>query len=276
MMSRLLCMAAREMVGAGAAGVDRSSDADRIYGDEFEYDQNAGVVRAIGIVHIDLQAQDAAVSVPGKAKTSSQPRILHATTSGLVFLQKLGIAATKEYIEFQLGEMTGHATGADYNTDSGMLVLQSAVNVSGLSGGRPVVLTASRAQIDQKAQGFAARAGEVCVAGGRRCRREHAILHTRPDGSVERIEAEGRVTASSDGATVTAQRADATVTVASKPELVKLTGDVQYVADEPLRQARAQAQAGTITFDALGQPAHGTFTRRSPLGGARASDGRLA
>ena len=29
---------------------------DRIYGDEFEYDQNAGVVRAHGVVHIDLQA----------------------------------------------------------------------------------------------------------------------------------------------------------------------------------------------------------------------------
>ena len=29
---------------------------DRIYGDEFEYDQKAGVVRATGLVHIDLQA----------------------------------------------------------------------------------------------------------------------------------------------------------------------------------------------------------------------------
>src|ERR1700729_2521224 len=30
--------------------------ADRIYGNEFEYDQNAGVIRAVGEVHIDLQA----------------------------------------------------------------------------------------------------------------------------------------------------------------------------------------------------------------------------
>ncbi len=34
--------------------------ADRIYGNEFEYDQTAGVVRAVGEVHIDLQAPEAA------------------------------------------------------------------------------------------------------------------------------------------------------------------------------------------------------------------------
>src|ERR1700722_9544983 len=33
--------------------------ADRIYGKEFEYDQAAGVVRAVGEVHIDLQAPQA-------------------------------------------------------------------------------------------------------------------------------------------------------------------------------------------------------------------------
>ena len=32
---------------------DRS---DRIYGDEFEYDQKAGMIRAKGLVHIDMQA----------------------------------------------------------------------------------------------------------------------------------------------------------------------------------------------------------------------------
>src|ERR1700721_151446 len=34
--------------------------ADRIYGKEFEYDQTNGVVRAVGEVHIDLQAPEAA------------------------------------------------------------------------------------------------------------------------------------------------------------------------------------------------------------------------
>ena len=34
--------------------------ADRIYGNEFEYDQNAGMIRAMGVVHIDLEAPDTA------------------------------------------------------------------------------------------------------------------------------------------------------------------------------------------------------------------------
>ncbi len=40
---------------------------DRMYGDEFEYDQNAGVVRATGVVHMDLQS---AAAVGEKAATA--------------------------------------------------------------------------------------------------------------------------------------------------------------------------------------------------------------
>src|SRR5665213_2896662 len=76
---------------------DRS---DRIYGDEFEYDKNAEVVRANGLVHIDLQAA-------GSAGKNPNAKVMHVTTSGLVYLQKLGVAATSQYIEFETGGMTG-------------------------------------------------------------------------------------------------------------------------------------------------------------------------
>src|SRR5580692_8838322 len=90
--------------------------ADRIYGKEFEYDQTNGVVRAVGEVHIDLQApeatdanakmdyaagkdlQGAAGHIPDESKDE---RLIHVTTSGLVFLQKLGVAATEKDIEFE-------------------------------------------------------------------------------------------------------------------------------------------------------------------------------
>src|SRR5580693_5072212 len=85
--------------------------ADRIYGKEFEYDQKNEVIRAIGEVHIDLQApqaadanakmdyaegkdlEGAAKHVPGEHENTDE-RLIHVTTSGLVFLQKLGVAAT--------------------------------------------------------------------------------------------------------------------------------------------------------------------------------------
>ncbi len=78
---------------------------DRIYGDDFEYDQKAGVVRAIGLVNLDLQAaqQNAGKAAPGTANG----KVLHVTTSNLVYLNKLGVAATNEYIEFQSGAMRG-------------------------------------------------------------------------------------------------------------------------------------------------------------------------
>src|SRR5580704_392833 len=87
--------------------------ADRIYGKEFEYDQKNEIIRAVGEVHIDLQAPEAAnanakmdyaagkdlrggqagAGVP-EERESRDDRLIHVTTSGLVFLRKLGVAAT--------------------------------------------------------------------------------------------------------------------------------------------------------------------------------------
>ncbi len=76
--------------------------ADRIYGNEFEYEQSSGVVRAIGEVHIDLQApapQDAqAKSEYAKGKDlrgaeKHDEHLIHVTTSNLVFLQNGGSGA---------------------------------------------------------------------------------------------------------------------------------------------------------------------------------------
>src|SRR5664279_683553 len=121
---------------------------DRIYGDEFEYDKKAGVVRATGLAHIDLQAADAG----GGHDSAASAKVLHVTTSGLVYLEKLGVAATNEYIEFQAGAMTGHATGADYSRDSGVLTMHSAVSMSGMAGKRAVTVTAATAELDNRNQ----------------------------------------------------------------------------------------------------------------------------
>ncbi len=139
----------------------RQDRADRIYGDEFEYDQKEGVVRAVGEVHLDLEAPaptDARgrmeyASGGGPAAAAPAPgaeeRMVHVKTSGLVFVQKLGAASTAEEIEFEYHGMHGRAKGADFNSDTGMTVLQSDVRVSGLRDGEPVTLTASHAEMDR-------------------------------------------------------------------------------------------------------------------------------
>src|SRR6202047_4272547 len=145
--------------------------ADRIYGKEFEYDQKNEIIRAVGEVHIDLQAPEAADANAkmdyaagkdlqgaragggvGGEHESNDDRLIHVTTSGLVFLRKLGVAATDKDIEFASGGMTGHAVGADYSADTGVVVLHAAVKVNGLQHDRPVVLTASHAVLDRPGQ----------------------------------------------------------------------------------------------------------------------------
>ncbi len=247
----------------------RQDRADRISGSDFEVDQNAGLIRAMGLVHIDMQAAQPPTQQPPKSSlgiqderpAASDAKILHATTSGLVYMEKLGVAATAEPIEFHLGQMTGHATGADYNTDTGQLMLHSSVSMTGIAGTRPIVLTASAAEIDNREQQtFLTHAKYISL--GQTVEAEQSTVHTRTDGTVSRIVAQGNVTASMDGGTVVSQHADVTLNAKSQPESAILTGSVLYSADEPLRQARGQGDTATILFDKQPQPQpqHAVFT----------------
>ena len=254
---------------------DRS---DRIYGDDFEYDKNSGVVRAKGLVHIDLQAaggkaKGAAVSPAGAvpdarkdaSKAAGKPdaaggRVLHVTTSSLVYMEKLGVAATGEYIEFQVGGMKGHATGADYASDSGLLTLHSAVSMEGTTAGRPVKLTAATATFDDRNQETFLTQAKY-ESQGRTAEAEQATLHTRPDGTLSQVEAQGNVTARVNGATAVSQRADVMLNAASEPQSAVLTGGVKFARDRPLQQVNGQADEATIAFDGQKkpQPQHAVF-----------------
>jgi lipopolysaccharide export system protein LptA len=240
---------------------------DRIFGDEFEYDTSAEVMRALGLVHIDLQATEAQTAGTGGAGNAprpgavAQPKVLHVTTSGLVYLEKLGVAATSEYIEFASGGLTGHATGADYSSDTGTLMLHSAVSMGGFAGKRPVEVTAATAEIDSRNQQTFLTYARY-TSRGQTAEADAATLHTRPDGSLARVEAQGKVTAQANGATVVSQQADVVLNAQSQPQTAVLTGEVRYRAETPLRQVKADADAATITFDdqAKPQPEHAVFT----------------
>jgi lipopolysaccharide export system protein LptA len=265
--------------------------ADRIYGNEFEYDQTNGIVRAMGEVHIDLQAPQAADAnakrnyaagkdlkgtnvgggAPGGAAgehESKDERLIHVTTSGLVFLQKLAVAATDKDIEFESGGMTGHAVGADYNSDTGVVVLHSAVRVNGLQDDRPVVLTASHAVLDRPGQTMVlSQAKYVSVSGGtggaegQTAQGQHVVVHLRRDGSAERVEAEGEVTLTDGtGGNVMAPRGEMTLNAQNQPQSAVMTGGVKYGVDDPPRQARGEAAEGRVAFDKTGHPEHVVMT----------------
>jgi lipopolysaccharide export system protein LptA len=258
--------------------------ADRIYGNEFEYDQKNGVVRAVGEVHIDLEAPQAADSnakmdyaagkdlknavghVAGQSESKDE-RLIHVTTSGLVFLQKLGVAATDQDIEFESGGMTGHAVGADYSSDTGVVVLHSAVKVNGLQHDRPVVLTATHAVLDRPGQTVdLTQARYVTVGGngsaqGQTAQAQHVLVHLRQDGSAERAEATGDVTLTNGSSgSVVAPRGEMLLNAQNQPQSAVMLGGVKYSADEPLRKAQGDAAEGHASFDKKGHPEHVTMT----------------
>ena len=100
----------------------KSDRADRIYGSEFEYDQKEQVATATGEVHLDLQApaptdakgkRDYAAGVNWQAvsEVGRTTTMIHVKTSGLVFMQKLGVAATDQEIEFEYRRDDGPCGG---------------------------------------------------------------------------------------------------------------------------------------------------------------------
>jgi lipopolysaccharide export system protein LptA len=264
--------------------------ADRIYGNEFEYDQKNEVIRAIGEVHIDLQAPEAAdanakmdyaegkdlhggkagehESSENKSSENKDPRLIHVTTSGLVFLRKLGVAATDKDLEFESGGLTGHAVGADYSSDTGVVVLHSAVRVNGLQHDRPVVLTASHAVLDRPGQtAVLSQARYVEVGGkangteGQTAQAQHVVVHLRKDGSAERVEADGEVTLTNGtGGSVVAPQGEMTLNALNQPQSAVMMGGVRYSADDLLRQAKGEATEGRAAFDKKGQLEHVALT----------------
>jgi lipopolysaccharide export system protein LptA len=236
---------------------------DRLSGESFEYDEKGGVLRALGQVHIDLEGAAATQlkdPLQSRAEQPGSANVIHVTTSGLVYLEKLGIAATSEDVDVQSGQMSGHARGADYSSDSGMLMLHSAVKMSGTAGGRPVRITAAQAQFDQRAQ-QARLVNATYESDGKSISAEHAVLHRRTDGTLDQIDADGNVVLAEQDGKALARHAELQMNASGKPASALLTGDVVYTSSQPARQIRSQAGEARVTFAANGniEPDHAVF-----------------
>src|SRR5882757_8623239 len=165
-------------------------------------------------------------------------RVIHVKTSGLVYLQKLAVAATDQEVEFVFHGITGHAMGAEYNSDTGVLILQSAVKANGLQHERPVVLTASHAEIDRQ-RNITLLTDAKYVSPGQTALSDHATVHQRSDGSPERMEAEGHVKLiGTNAGTVSAPHGDVLINAAGKAQNAHLFGGVNYEDVTQLREGK--------------------------------------
>jgi lipopolysaccharide export system protein LptA len=88
---------------------------DQIYGSRFEWDPQSGEARAIGEVHIDLEASAETTARPEQAPPRELHNPVHFKTSDLVFSRDTGIASTEKAVEFRIPQATGSAQGASYD-----------------------------------------------------------------------------------------------------------------------------------------------------------------
>ena len=230
-------------------GQPGSKRTDRIRGAEFEYDQPNGIIRAAGEVHLDLASL--ADGVPGAAAGSAERR-MQVTTSGLVFLEKLGVAATEQPIFFRYGDLSGEARGADYDADSGTLRLRHDVHLRNEADGQRSTLNASAAELDRVLRRATLREASL-TSPTQNLTAGTMFLSLRPGGSVETIRAEDRVVLRDvEGARAEAPQMVAEVSEANRLRQVQLSGGVRYTA----AGQSATAAETTLSLDGAGQPRH--------------------
>ena len=242
--------------------------ADRIYGAEFEYDQKAGIAKALGEVQMDLHVPVGVSSAGrGKDQTAQEnkhadafkgggiatPQAIHVRTSGLVYVRKLGVAATDQEVEIAYQGMHGYAKGAQFDAGQSVVHLLADVRAEGNFRGQPAVLTAAKADLD-RSEDVIRLMQPVVRTGTRVGSAATATLYLRKDGSLERVHAERDVVLRSGTRRIAAGAMEAAMNAQSLVEHAKLSGGVTMEGSGAARPMRGSAQTVTIACDDAGSP----------------------
>jgi lipopolysaccharide export system protein LptA len=234
---------------------------DRIHGTDFTYDQKGQLLTAVGEVFIDLvppATKDATGAVIPMDPEELDRKMVHVKTIGLVFDQKGGLASSDGPVEFRTAGYTGNSVGATYDSKNNVIVLKSQVRMSGIRDERPVVLTASYAEMDRKANVIDLQSPHYVSAGAtgaETASAHHALIHTNAAGDPEKINAEGNVTLTSDQrGTVISDKLDLDLGDKGQAQAAHLYGNVKYASDEGVKRENGRADDAKISFDAVGRP----------------------
>jgi lipopolysaccharide export system protein LptA len=234
----------------------QGAPANRIYGRDFDWDPVNGVARATGDVQIDFQGT--ATPGPQGSKTTADDgdskSTVHVKTSGLVFNQKTGLASTPEKIEFRLAEAAGSATGASFDSQTGVVILTADVAFNSSVGGSPLAVRAHHAQFDRTSR-LLFLLQDVTDYADSHSSSDEATVSFRADGSAYQVEAQGHVILTgSDGQQVNTRMAHIDLGPKSEPEQAILDGGVLYVANDAARLLHGSASSGTLSFGPGAQP----------------------
>ena len=255
--------------------------ADRITGNEFEYDQKGGTAKAAGPVEIVIERPGVAPAIAPNAKAGLAEKgkesplasmengaaagQIDVKTSGLTFDQKTGTAATAEHVEFSTLQGNGSSVGATFDSENGRLVLDHAVELNVNRGGAPVLLRAQHAEMARsdlvcRMRGAVANYREGQASAGA------ALLYFRTDGSAVRLEAsEGFSLTTANKARVNAPRGSLEFGEQSRPERGRLEGGVTMNSSTEDRVATGSAPTADLVFDRHGDLQHVHLERGATL-----------
>src|ERR1700733_11190833 len=223
---------------------------NHIYGSEFDWDPVNGVARATGEVQIDFQGSTGSGAQAGKAAEDEgeDKSTVHVKTSGLVFNKQTGLASTTERIEFRLAAAAGSATGASFDSQSGIMILAADVAFNSSVGGSPLAVRAHHAQYDRGSR-LLYLLQDVTDYADSHSSSDQATVSFRTDGSAYQVLAEGHVVfTGNDGQQVNARIAHVDLDAKSAPQQAKLDGGLLYVANNEVRLLHGSAASGTMSF----------------------------
>jgi lipopolysaccharide export system protein LptA len=232
-----------------------SSEIDRIYANEIEYDQNTGVAKAIGEVRMELEVPQSMAGtrhgMQAPPTSAASPQVVFVETSGVTYLRKLDVAATQEDVHFRWGRLTCSAHGAEFLPGESTMRLLANVHATGDMRGQPFDLIAASALVDRTAN-VVKMERPSARSGARSGHADSSVAFLRKDGSVDHGSATGSVVLAEGTSEVHAAQLDAALTDGSQLRGATLSGGVTMTDSNPLRPMQGGAQTVDAAFDADG------------------------
>jgi lipopolysaccharide export system protein LptA len=244
------------------------SRVDQISGSEFEYDQKSGMATAAGPVEIMLMQPGVAPAVAPKANpqqtagtmgdkktlaSTAAKSEIHVETSGLTFDRQTGIVTTAQRVNFSMAQGSGSSMGATYDSQSGFLSLNHAVELTTRRGSETVVIHASLADFDRDSDVCDLNAATADYRGGRATAAVAKILF-RQDGTAQRLYAMGGFTiATAAGGHAAAPRATMDFDEHNEPRHGRLDGGVSMDSNSDGRVVHGSSPLVQIDFTPGGE-----------------------
>ncbi len=238
----------------------KGAPANRIYGNSFDWDSVHGIARALGEVQIDLQGSSAAPGPAASGSDAARPAgktsadegetksTVHLKTSGLVFNKQTGLASTTEKIEFRLAQAAGSATGASFDSQTGVVILAADVTFTSSVNGNPLQVRAHHAQFDRNSR-LLYLLQDVTDYADSRGSSDQATVSLRADGSAYQLEGEGNVVLTgSDGQQIHTRKIHIDLGPKSEPQQAVMNGGLLYTASDAARLLHGSASSSTLLF----------------------------